>query len=172
MSGARLLAVAALLAGCSGAPLQSDWEREHLPALAAEQEPAPPPFPRAADLAAIDVPGAGAFRFYVDARTLSVGRDRIVRYVLVARSASGAENVSFEAIRCATRQYRIYAIGHRDGTWGGSPTEWRTLRGSAVPPARRALYQDYFCADAMPVRDTEEALAALHQVRRTRDVTD
>lgn len=38
-----------------------------------------------------------------------MGSDGIVRYVLVARSSAGTESVSFEGMRCATREVRIYA---------------------------------------------------------------
>jgi len=168
----RFLLLAVLVGGCSGPGLQSDWERAHLSETVQEEAVAPPRYPRAADLLAIDVPGSAGFRFFVDGASVAVGRDRVVRYALVARSAQGAQNVTYEGIRCDSREYRIYAVGHGDGTWGGSPTAWQTLRGSAVAPARRALEHSYFCADALPVRDTGEALAALRSPRRSPDTGD
>jgi hypothetical protein len=168
----RVLLLAAGLAGCSGAPLQSDWERAHLAETTPEEAAPAPRYPRAADLVPIDVPRSGEFRFFVDGSTVSVGRDRVVRYVLVGRSPSGAENVTFEGIRCDSREYRIYAVGEGRGTWGGAPTPWRTLRGSAVAPVRRALQRSYFCADARPVRDTEEAVAVLHSPPRSSNTFD
>ena len=162
----------AALAGCSSAPLQSDWERAHL-SEAAQEEAAPPPrYPRSADLVRIDVPAPSGVRFFVDSTTLSVGRDRVVRYVLVGRSASGIENVTFEGLRCSPREFRVYALGRSDRTWGGSPGPWQTTRAADVSPARRALAEDYFCADGFPVRDAGEALAALRRPPRAQQIAD
>ena len=160
------------LAGCSGTPLQSDWERAHLAEITPEDAVTPPRYPRAGDLVPVDVPGSGSFRFFVDGATVSVGRDGTVRYVLVGRSPSGAENVSFEGLRCDSREYRIYAVGHDGGRWDSAPAPWHTLRGSAVAPVRRALQRNYFCADARPVRDSEEAVAALRSPRRSSNTFD
>ena len=160
------------LAGCSGTPLQSDWERAHLAQLAPEEAVTPPRQPRAGDLVPLDVPGSADFRFFVDASTVSVGRDGTVRYVLVGRSPSGAENVSFEGLRCDSREYRIYAIGHEGGRWDDASGPWRALRGAAVAPVRRALERNYFCADARPVRDAQEAVAALRSPRRSSNTFD
>lgn len=162
-----LLLVAAL-AACSDAPLQSDWERAHLSEIAPEEVVPPPRYPRAADLVPVDVPGPSGARFFVDASTLTVGKDRVVRYVLVGRSAAGIENVTFEGLRCSPREFRVYALARSDRTWGGSPTPWQRSRSADVLPARRALAEDYFCADAFPVRDTGEAVAALHRAARAR----
>jgi hypothetical protein len=162
---AALLLLAAL-AGCSSAPLQSDWERAHLAETVAEETVPPPRFPRPADLVALDVPAPSGVRFFVDPATVSVGRDRVVRYVLVGRSASGIDNVTFEGLRCAPREFRVYALGRADRSWGGSAGPWQTTRSAEVSPARRALAQDYFCADGFPVRDAGEAVAALHRPAR------
>ncbi len=166
------LAAYLALAGCSGAPLQSDWERAHLARLTPEDAVTPPRQPRPGDLVPLDVPGSREFRFFVDASTVSVGRDGTVHYVLVGRSLSGAQNVSFEGLRCDSREYRIYAIGHEGGRWDGAPGPWRSLRGSAVAPVRRALERNYFCADARPVRDAQEAVAALRSPPRPSNTFD
>ena len=111
------LVLAALLVACGGAGVKSDWERKNETRLEQEARdpvPAPPAFPRKENLVEIALRGATDFRFYVDGATLGVG-DGVVRYVLVARSPAGVENVSFEAIRCATAEYRVYALGRSDG---------------------------------------------------------
>jgi hypothetical protein len=162
----------AALAACSGEPLQSDWERKHLSEIAPEVAAPPPRYPRAGDLVAVDVPAPSGVRFFVDATTLSVGTDRVVRYVLVGRSASGIDNVTFEGLRCSPREFRVYALGRPDRSWGGSPGAWQTTRSADVSPARRALAEDYFCADGLPVRDAGEAVAALHRAPRARQIAD
>ena len=65
-----------------------------------EQTVAPPAYPKAESLAEFHGAGTSSNRFFVDVDTLSIGKDGVVRYVLVVRSAGGAENVSFEGIRC------------------------------------------------------------------------
>ncbi len=162
----------AVLAACSGAPLQSDWERAHLSETAQEELVPPPRYPRAADLVAVDVPAPSGLRFFIDPTTLSVGRDRVVRYVLIGRSASGIENVTFEGLRCTPREFRVYALGRADRSWGGSPGPWQTTRAADVSPARRALAEDYFCADGFPVRDAGEAVAALRRPPRAHQIAD
>lgn len=168
------LLAAAALAGCAlPSDMRSDWERAHIATVTAEEQASPPRYPRAADLVAFD-PGTSAsgFRFLVDAATLSVGRDGIVRYALVARSVEGVDNVTFEGMRCTTREYRIYAFGHEDGTWSARPGAWQTLRGSGVAPARRTLERDYFCRDGRPAYSVGEVVAALRTSHRSPDTGD
>jgi len=67
--------------------------------------------------------------FFVDVVSLTVGPDGVVRYVLVIQSAGGARNVSFEGLRCETRERRVYALGRLDGTWSRSRNEsWQRIR--------------------------------------------
>lgn len=154
----RGLVLLLALAGCSSAPLQSDWERAHPEEGWREEQPAPPPYPRAGELLEFSVPEARSFRFFVDASTLSVDRDGVVRYVLVARAADGAQNVSYEGLRCATGEYRIYAIGRPDErSWSPAPGQWQPV--ASAP--RAVLQHEYFCRQTL--RDRDEA------VRRLRD---
>jgi len=142
------------LALCGGAALaqgQSDWERQQDERLRQLDEQAvPAPAYDARRWVPIEVAAAGDFRYYVDPETVSVGADRIVRYVVLARSAGGAQNIRFEGIRCPD-EYRIYAVARsEDGAWSGRPTAWRaipadprsiqnTLRRHFFCPARRAI---------------------------------
>jgi len=62
--------------------LAADWK---------ETEAPPPPPLRTTGLIPIDVAGS-SLRFGVDPASISVGADRVVRYVVVATSASGTVN--------------------------------------------------------------------------------
>ena len=168
----RTLFLLGALAACSNQPLQSDWERAHLSETVAEDVVPPPRYPRAADLMPVDVPGPAGAQFFIDPTTLSVGKDHVVRYVLVGRSSGGARNVSFEGIRCSPREFRLYALGRSDGTWGGAPGPWQSRRAADISAARRTLAQDYFCADGFPVRDAGEAAAALRRAPPARQIAD
>ncbi|HSN33061.1 MAG TPA: CNP1-like family protein [Ideonella sp.] len=149
------------LAGCaSGTSEMSDWERDHaLRQPAAEEEPALPPYPDGANLIGVDLPGAGDFRFFVDGATLVAGRDGIIRYVLVARSPDGAQNVSFEGLRCASADQRVYALGRADRSWVPAQGEWRRL----PRPWHAELYRRYFCPQKQPIRSADEGRRALEQ---------
>ena len=70
--------------------------------------PAPPEFDLKR-LVAVDVPVGGELKFGVDPATITIGKDWVVRYVLVASSRSGNFNAMYEAIRCATGEYKTYA---------------------------------------------------------------
>ncbi|MGH8690914.1 MAG: CNP1-like family protein [Burkholderiales bacterium] len=156
------LALGVALAGCASGPT-SDWERQQEGRLPPAEMAAPlPPFPRRADLVEFDVAATSEFRFFIDAGSLSVGPDGVVRYALVARSDAGAENVSYEGMRCRTGEVRIYAIGH-DGRWGGKPGEWRAIVPRSVQRWHYALYREYFCPHKQPIASPREGVDALQR---------
>lgn len=163
--GAPRSALALLLAlvACGPRPVeQSDWERAHLKGWQ-EEAVAPPAYPSAKSLVELAVPEARGFRFFVDGQTLAVGDDGVVRYVLVARSPDGAQNITFEGLRCATREYRIYAVGHRDQGWSGRATAWQPVGAGGAARWRTLLQRDYFCRNNQPIRDVAEGLRALRK---------
>ena len=107
--------------------------------------------------------GSGGFHFFVDGATLSVGKDGVVRYVLVARSPDGVHNVSYEGIRCATAEHRTYAFGRPDGSWSASRAGWRQLDAPSAQRRHTTLYREYFCPQNEPIRDAAEGVRALEQ---------
>ena len=152
-----------LLAACGSTGPTSDWERvneEKLPAAEQPRESLPTPPAKRGELIEFFVAATSEFRFFVDAASLSVGSDGIVRYVLVARSSAGAENVSFEGMRCATREVRIYALG-RDGAWVGRATDWRPIQPRGVHAWHDELYREYFCPYREPIGSAAQAVQAL-----------
>lgn len=102
--------------------------------------------------------------FAIDAGSVSVGEDGVVRYALRVQTAGGARNVSFEGMRCESREWRLYATGRLDGSW--SPSRMRDWRRIVDVPQNRqhaALFFDYFCPGGVIVRTRQEALDALKQ---------
>src|SRR5258706_11799035 len=107
-----------------------------------------PPYPKSANIIAFDVSAASSNRFYIDPDSISVGSDGVVRYTVVVRSPSGAENISYEGIRCETREQKYYAFGRRDGTWANARSgEWRYIEPKDINRQHAVLYLDYFCPD-------------------------
>ena len=154
--GARALALGLLAAGCAH-PITYIDDLDAKPWEA--QKALLPPAPKSATLVPFYV-GPTPFAFFVDRSSVKVGEDGVVRYTLVARSSSGATNVSYEGIRCATYASRAYAFGEADGTWSRARnTQWTPIDRLASGP-QTALANDFFCPDRGPVRTTEEALRA------------
>ena len=145
--------------------MPSEWERKNQGSVERQEDEAPPPppaFPQRATLLEFEVRGQRDFHNYIDGATLSVDAKGLVRYVLVARSPSGVENVTYEALRCKTDEYRVYALGRADGTWGGRPSNWRPIAESRQAH-HRVLQRDFFCPQNNPIANAEEGRSALRQ---------
>lgn len=121
--------------------------------------PAPP---SEASLRQFFVSAASPNRFLIDESTISVGEDGVVRYVLVVRTPGGAENVSFEGIRCTSGERRIYAMGRPNGEWAAARrSEWEPISDNAYNRPRAALAFDYFCDGPAPPRSRDQVLRQL-----------
>ena len=124
-----------------------------------EQKWSLPAYPAEENLVGFDAGPASSFRFFVDKTSVSVGKDGVIRYTLVARSSSGATNVSYEGLRCASQERRLYAFGRADKTWAEARnTDWARI---SFSPHHLALADEYFCPPRGEVRTAEEAVAAL-----------
>jgi hypothetical protein len=170
---ARTAAVALLAAALAGAcggdnsRVKSDWEIANESRLLRDQNEAagiePPAYPGAEGLLRFSVSSASDFSFFVDSASLSVGKDRIVRYTLVARSPSGVDNVSYEGISCIAGEFTIYAIGLRDATWRAVAPQWKPIERKGVQRWHSVLAQEYFCPNGSTIADAAEGLSALKQ---------
>lgn len=160
----QLLALAALglvslpaAAGLFSGP-DPDWKE------GGYELPAPP---NATALREFDVGAASPHRFLIDEQSVTVGDDRVVRYTLVVRSAGGAENATFEGIRCDAGAWRMYATARRDGEWARARnSDWRPIVDSEYNRPRAALANDFFCDGSAPPRDRDEVLRRLRGTER------
>jgi hypothetical protein len=158
-----LLASLAFLGNAIAQP-KSDWEIKMETRDWQETEIKLPAYPKAEDLLPFEASAASTFRFFVDGQSIVAGRDGAVRYTLVARSASGAENVSFNGLRCKTNAHKVYATGRQDKTWSPVPnSEWKALEVKTVTRQHIALMRDFFCPAGSPILTREEGVAALRQ---------
>jgi hypothetical protein len=157
---ALALAAALAAAACSSPPhVESDWEKRNLQGKPAEEELAPPAYPQAANLIEFRVANADGFHYFIDRTALSVDKDGVVRYVLVARSGEAPQNVTYEGLRCQTAENRVLALGQPDGTWVTARSAWRAIGA----PRHFALHRDYFCPQGQPVGTTADAVRALER---------
>jgi hypothetical protein len=134
-----------------------------------EQKASLPPYPAEENLVRFYVAETSPFEFFVDSGSLSVGKDGVVRYTLVARSPSGALNVDYEGIRCESRERKLYAFGRTDHTWA----EARSAAWVRIPSRRTfpnnqqaALADDFLCVQGIRVGDAESAVKALKEASR------
>lgn len=129
-----------------------------------QQEVAPPAFPKQENLIELYVSAVATNKYFIDASTLAVGADGVVRYVLVVQTSGGATNVSFEGIHCKERSWKHYATGHGDGTWTKSRAariEWRPIENKTVNRHHAALSRDLFCPVGNPILTADEGRNAL-----------
>ena len=107
---------------------------------------------------------ANSNRFYIDAPSLTVGSDGVVRYILLIRAGGGASNVSFEGIRCETREQKLYAVGRSDGKWTRArDPAWRDIEYKDLNRHHGVLFAEFFCDVARKGKTlpTNAILAAL-----------
>ncbi|CAH0443543.1 CNP1-like family protein [Ralstonia syzygii] len=53
-------------------------------------------------------------RFAIDPKSVSIGKDNVVRHTVLITSKTGARNVNYEGLRCDTGERRIYATLRND----------------------------------------------------------
>jgi hypothetical protein len=129
-----------------------------------EQKLQMPPYPKDEAVVKFQVSGATTFDFFVDLASVSVGKDGVIRYTLIARSDSGAKNVSFEGIKCKGRESKLYAFGRADGTWSQArDPKWARISGIQANRQHATLADDFFCPGRQIVGSTKEAVEALRR---------
>ena len=129
-----------------------------------ESDSALPPSPKTENLIPFEVSPVTNNRHFVDAASVSVGSDEVVRYTVVIEAAGGAKNISHEGIRCDSGERRIYAYGQADGSWSASRNErWEEIKFDSARSYQRALSEDYFCAHGSQVKNSAEAILNLRR---------
>lgn len=121
-----------------------------------------PAAPEAANLVPIYVGEETGNKFYVDERSVVVGKDRVIRYTLVVSSPGGAKNVSYEGMRCHVGERRLYALGRSDGSWSTARnSRWVAITDNSLNRHHAALYKEYFCTTGGSVTNTDQARSVL-----------
>jgi hypothetical protein len=129
-----------------------------------------PPAPASENLLPFYVSPTATQKFAVDAKSISVGKDGVVRYTLVSISPEGAKNISYEGIRCATFEKKIYAIGRDDGGWTRSRRDqWEGIVRGGANRQHAALAMDYFC-DTLTVVGNEKDM--IKRLKSKKTLTD
>jgi CNP1-like family len=117
--------------------------------------PAPPTFD-IKRLVPFEVSIQSTLKWGFDPDTMKITGDGLVRYVVVAQSPAGATNAMYEAVRCATAEWKTYARYNKDSGWSSAnDPQWLPLRNQPSQHALK-LAQQGLCngrAPAQTVRD-------------------
>ncbi len=128
-----------------------------------------PAMPNRAALVPFYVSPTATQSFAIAPDSVSVGSDGVVRYVMVARSESGADNTSYDGLRCASLEHKSYAFGHADGNWSRSRrTDWIRITGNAANRHHAALAESYFCDGNMVAGQATDIVKRLKTKRPLR----
>ena len=171
----RLVLAAVLGLLLPAAPALAQWEgwdydfdREIKPW--AEIQGQIPAYPADQNLIPLNVSAVTPHRFFVDAASVSAGSDGVVRYTLVIRTAGGSTNISFEGIRCESREQKYYAIGRSDKNWVRARNpQWRPITYREVNAQHLTLYNEFMCRGKFMVETTEQIVQALRRGPQRRD---
>jgi hypothetical protein len=138
-----LLALLALYAPFASAANTDDADSDALKAESPVVLPAPA---QKSNLLSFYVSPTTTLDFAVDAKSVSVTEEGIVRFVLVITSQSGASNISYEGIRCSTGERKLYAVGQTNGSWTTARRDvWEAIIDRGINRQHAALAKDYFC---------------------------
>lgn len=166
-AGLLLAAACLALAGCKTTGKQmpeeeSKWINPFEPKTFKEEESILPPLPQDANLIPFSVNGTGNLTFAVDSKSVSVGKDNVVRFTVVISSTTGARNVNFEGLRCDAFERKIYAtlpMGAKE--WqlnrGETREDWIRMQTSARNAYAATLATDFFC-EGHTVAGTPDAM--------------
>ncbi|MFC5476449.1 CNP1-like family protein [Paraherbaspirillum soli] len=125
-----------------------------------------PPAPQAANLVQFYVGPTASMTFTIDVNSISSDTDGVVRYTLVSKSQAGAENISYEGIRCQTYEKKLYAFGQKDGSWSRARlSNWQPITELVANRQHAALAKDYLCHDGMAAGKVEEMRARIRENR-------
>ena len=137
----RLVALVLWMGACNVpaqlVDLDPDWKEVEVPA--------PPAF-KTDKLLPLEMPRHISIKVGIDPETLRVTADGIVRYVVVATSASGNVYGSYEGIRCQTGEVKIYARHGATGKWSPvNDPRWRPLIDNQPSPHALAFARQGAC---------------------------
>ena len=159
-----LLLCLPLVAHAEWMDFEHDFEQDKAWVEVAAQLPA---YPKTENLLPFAVSSATPHQHFIDAASISVSQDKVIRYTVVIEAAGGAKNVSFEGLRCDSGERRLYAYGHPDGTWSKARNVgWEGIKFRSLLSYQKALYEDYFCPNGIQVKDSQEAINNLRQGAR------
>ena len=161
-----LLALLALYAPLASSANTDDADND---ALKAESPVVLPVPAQKNNLLSFYVSPTTTLEFAIDAKSVSVTEEGIVRFVLIVTSQSGASNISYEGIRCSTGERKLYAVGQTNGSWRTARRDvWETIIDRGINRQHAALAKDYFCETGMVAGKAEVIVDRLRKKKTLR----
>jgi hypothetical protein len=88
-----------------------------------------------------------ALQFAVDSKSLKIGKDGVLRYVVVITNTSGTQQIKFEGIRCESFEYKVFATLQENQSWRISPdSSWKRIPNQGYNQYQATLGRGGFCA--------------------------
>jgi hypothetical protein len=85
-----------------------------------------------------------------DPKTISVGGDGVVRYVIVMRNTTGSTSAVYEGIRCATDEVKTYARQSSSGEWSAvTAPQWKAVNDNMPSRHAHAFARQGGCIDRL-----------------------
>lgn len=148
---AIMVASYAAIAASQLTPADPDWK---------EAEAPPPPAFDISRLVPFDVSVNSTMKWGFDPQAMTIGKDSIVRYVVVAQSPSGVMNAMYEAIHCAKGEWKTYARYNKDTGWSNVvQPQWQPFAGSHA----HRLARQGVCTGAAPAQSVREVVQTARQ---------
>lgn len=121
-----------------------------------------PPYPKPENLLKFDAGANSANTYFVDSASVSVGDDGVVRYTLMVKTGGGATNVSFEGIRCESRELKVYAFGRPDSEWSRARDPvWRRIEFRDINNHHLTLHREHFCPGRKTIAPVKQIIQTL-----------
>ena len=135
----------------------------------AETPAAPPPAFEVKRLIPFDVSVGSALKWGIDPQTISIAADGTVRYVVVAQSSGGVVNAMYEAIRCATEEFKTFARYNKDSGWTvAADPQWSIMRTAANSRHAYTLARQGVCTVAAAASSVVDIVQSLKQPEAVR----
>ena len=93
------------------------------------------------------VPAYSQYRYAIDGKTLSIGKDEVVRFALVISSPQGSKNSYFQGVSCNNRSIKSYAYASSSSKSfiNYQIPQWKSLSSSGSMGYSQNLVDFYFC---------------------------
>ena len=94
-----------------------------------------------------EISGSSSLKYFVDASSLSIGDDGVIRMALGVKSTSGVWSLTYEGFRCDSYEFRIYGTSRGfDHEWRKNRrSKWIVAKNSKVVNMRFDLVRYYLC---------------------------
>lgn len=115
----------------------------------------------------LDMPRHVSLKVGIDPDTITVGTDRVVRYVVVMTNSGGSTMASYEGIRCDSREVKTYARQNSSGQW--SPVRepvWQNLNATMPSHHAQIFARQGACQDGV-TQSKSEILDTMKNGRKT-----